>query len=177
MGKRVLESSHSFLGVFKHSFNEDKTPSLSSLRMLHLKLLGLLLTVEGKRSPNGRGLREEKCDKPTTRSRLTRLLDNRNDCENRVDLVESAEKKKGQSGVNSTGSSANSEASGSELCGVLLGVYDCTPSRQCPEVQDEEQSLVSAVLSSLLALSHSAKSAALQGEFPIFIHSSQHVLI
>ena len=132
--------------------------------MLHLKLLGLLLTVQGKRSPNGRGPREVKCDTSTTRSRLTRLLDNRNARENGVDLMESTEKRKGQSDVNSTGSSANSEASGSELCGVLLGVYDCTPSRQTAEVQDEEQSVVSAVLSSLLALSHSAKSAALQGE-------------
>ena len=88
--------------------------------------------------------------------------------------MESTEKKRGQGDVNSSGSSANSEASGSELCSVLLGVYDCTPSRQSSEVQDEEQSLVSAVLSSLLALSHSAKSAALQGEdeIPISIHSS-----
>lgn len=149
-----------FLGVFKHSLKEGKSPSLSSLRILLLKLLGLLLTVEGKRNPNGRGPREVKCDKPTTGKRLTRLLDNSNDCENGVDLMESTEKKKDSS----TGSSAGSEASGSELCGVLLDVYDCTPPRQRSEVQDEEQSLVSAVLSSLLALSHSAKSKALQGE-------------
>ena len=153
-----------FLGVFKHSLKEGKSPAISSLRILLLKLLGLLLTVEGKRNPNGRGPREVKCDKPTTGKRLTRLLDNSNGCENGVDLVESIEKKKGQSGVNSTGSSSNSEASGSELCGVLLRVYDCTLPRQSSEVQDEEQSLVSDVLSSLLALSHYAKSKALQGE-------------
>jgi len=151
-----------FTSVFKNSLKEGKSPSLSSLRMLLLKLPGLLLTVEGKRSPKGRGPREVNCDEPSTRNRLTRLLDSNNGCENGVDFVESTEQKKGQSGVNSTGSSANSEASGSELCGVLLGVYDCTPSRQSSEVQDEEQSLVSAVLSSLLALSHAAKSKALQ---------------
>ena len=78
--------------------------------------------------------------------------------------MEITEKKTAQSGVNSTGSSADNEASGSELCGVLLDVYNCTPPRQSSEVQDEEQSLVSAVLSSLLALSHSAKSKALEGE-------------
>lgn len=163
-----------FLGVFKNSLKEGKSPSLSSLRMLLLKLLGLLLTVEGKRSPKGRGPREINCDEPSTRNRLTRLLDSNDGCENGVDFVESIEKKKEQSGVNSTGSSANSEASGSELCGVLLGIYDCTPSRQSSEVQDEEQSLVSAVLSSLLALSHAAKSKALQGEdgISILIHSS-----
>lgn len=148
-----------FTSVFKHSLKEGKSPSISSLRSLLLKLLGLLLTVEGKRNPNGRGPREVKCDKPSTRNRLTRLLDNSNGCENGVDVVQSTEKKNGSS----TGSSANTEASGSELCGVLLGVYDCTlPSRQSSEVQDEEKSLVFTVLSSLLALSHSAKSKALQ---------------
>ena len=95
---------------------------------------------------------------------MTRLLDNSNGSEDGVDLEQCTEKKKAQTGVNSTGSSANSEASGSELCGVLLDVYHCTLPRQSSEVQDEEQSLVSAVLSSLLALSHSAKSKALQGE-------------
>lgn len=65
---------------------------------------------------------------------------------------------------NSKCSSASSEASGSELCSVLLGVYDSAQSRQSSEIVDEEQPLVSAVLSSLLSLSHSAKSAALQGE-------------
>ena len=115
-----------------------------------------------------------KCDKPTTRNRLTGLLDNSNGGENGVNFAENTKNKDRQSGVNSQGSSASSEASGSELCSVLLGVYDCTPSRQSTEVQDEEQSLVSAVLSSLLALSHSAKSAALQGEdtIPVLIHSS-----
>lgn len=106
-----------------------------------------------------------------TRNRLTRLLDNSNGCEDEADLVEYTENKNEQSGVNSLSSSANSEASGSEVCSVLLGVYDCTLSRQRSEIQDEEQSLVSAVLSSLLALSHSAKSAALQGEEGI-IHFS-----
>lgn len=88
--------------------------------------------------------------------------------------MENTENKSGQSGVNSLGSSANSEASGSEICSVLLGVYDSTLSRQRSEIQDEEQSLVSAVLSSLLALSHSAKSAALKGEerIPVLVHSS-----
>lgn len=87
--------------------------------------------------------------------------------------MENTENKREQGRDDSKGSCASREAPGSELCSVLLGVYDCTPSRQSSEIPDEEQSLVSAVLSSLLALSHSAKSAALQGEdrIPILIHS------
>ena len=70
---------------------------------------------------------------------------------------------------NSTGSAATSEVSGSELCSVLLDVYDSALARQSSEIPDEKQALVSAVLSSLLALSHSAKTTALQGENKNFV--------
>lgn len=68
-------------------------------------------------------------------------------------------KNRDQNGENNAGLSA-----GSELCSVFLGVYDSAPSRQSSDIPDEEQALVCAVLSSLLALSHSAKAVALQGE-------------
>ena len=155
------------LGVFKSSLNESRPPSLSSLRILLLKLLGLLLTVEGKRCPSGRGLSEGRCDKSAIRPRLTRLLDNSDGCERGVDMGKNTDKERERGGVDSTGSS------GSELCSVLLGVYDNAPSRKSSEILDEEQALVSAVLSSLLALSHSAKTIALQGKdrMPFFILS------
>ena len=60
-------------------------------------------------------------------------------------------------------STSCSVACGSDLCGVLLVLYDDAQS-QSSEVPLEERALLSAVLSSLLALSHSAKHAALQGE-------------
>ena len=57
---------------------------------------------------------------------------------------------------------ACSEPTESELCSILLSVYDNAQS-QSLRVPDEEKALVPAVLSCLLALSHSAKHAALQG--------------
>ena len=65
------------LGVFKSSLKKGKSPSLFSLRTLLLKLLRLLLTVEGKHCSNGGGLSEARREKPMTRHRLTHLLDNR----------------------------------------------------------------------------------------------------
>ena len=100
-------------------------------------------------------------EKPETRIRLTQLLDNRMSGarENGLQPAKSVENGEEHNGVNT----AFSEASGSDLCSVLLGLYDKAPSLGS-EVVDEEKSLVSAVLSSLLSLSHSAKNAALQGE-------------
>ena len=95
------------------------------------------------------------------RNRLTVLLDNRTTApaENVVDSVKGVEKEEERSGVDIT----CSEASGSDLCSVLLGLYDKSQS-QGSEVLDDERSLVSAVLSSVLGLSDSAKHTALQGE-------------
>lgn len=78
--------------------------------------------------------------------------------------MKNSENEMKQGGNNSECSSASNEASGSELCSVLLGVYDSAQSRHGSGVVDEGQALVSAVLSSLLALSHCAKTTALQGE-------------
>lgn len=69
-----------------------------------------------------------------------------------------------QNGEYGPGISASSETSGQELCSVLLEVYDSAPSRQSSLTTDQEQALVCAVLSALLALSHAAKRIALQGE-------------
>ena len=125
-----------------------------------MKLLGLLLIVEGKRSPNGGGLSEERGNKPTTRNRLTCLLDQKidSDCELGDDPLQNNEKKEPNGE-----SDACAEPSGSEVCRVLLSVYANAQPRSV-EVPDEERGLVLAVLSALLALSNTAKSAALQGE-------------
>lgn len=95
------------------------------------------------------------------RNRLTVLLDNRTTApaENGADSVKGVENEEERSGVDIT----CSEDSGSDLCSVLLGLYDKSQS-QGSEVLDGERSLVSAVLSSVLCLSHSAKHTALQGE-------------
>ena len=149
-------------GVFKSSLKESKSPSPSpsSLRNLLLKLLGLLLTVEGKRCTNGRGLSEERGDKPAKMNRLTRLLDTKIDSARR-DEIDSLKGNGGQNEPNGE-SNACAESTGSEMCRVLLDVYERAQSRSV-EVPDEERGLVPAVLSSLLALSDSAKYTALQG--------------
>ena len=162
------EDFFDFSGVFKGSLKENK--SLTSLENVLLKLLGLLLTVEGKRYPNGRGLGEGMAEKPTARNRLTQLLDNimSSTRENSLEPAKGAEDEEECNDVNT----ACSEASGSDLCTVLLGLYDKAQS-QDSVVPDEEKSLVSAVLSSLLSLSHSAKNTALQGEDGM----TKHILI
>ena len=147
-------------GVFKSSLRESKSPSPSSLRNLLLKLLGLLLTVEGKRCPNGRGQSEERGDKPAKMNRLTRLLDTKIDSA-RGDQMDSLKGNGGQNEPNGE-SNACAESTGSEMCRVLLDVYEHAQSRSV-EVPDEERGLVPAVLSSLLVLSKSAKDTALQG--------------
>ena len=147
-------------GVFKSSLKESKSPSPSSLRNLLLKLLGLLLTVEGKRCTNGRGLSEERGDKPAKMNRLTRLLDTKIDSARR-DQMNSLKGNGGQNEPNGE-SNACAESTGSKMCRVLLDVYEHAQSRSV-EVPDEERGLVPAVLSSLLALSDSAKDTALQG--------------
>ena len=147
-------------GVFKSSLRESKSPSPSSLRNLLLKLLGLLLTLEGKRCTNGRGLSEERGDKPAKMNRLTRLLDTKIDSA-RGDQMDSLKGNGGQNEPNGE-SNACAESTGSEMCRVLLDVYEHAQSRSV-EVPDEERGLVPAVLSSLLALSKSAKDTALQG--------------
>lgn len=147
-------------GVFKSSLKESKSPSPSSLRNLLLKLLGLLLTVEGKRCTNGRDLSEERGDKPAKMNRLTRLLDTKIDSA-RGDQMDSLKGNGGQNEPNGK-SNACAESTGSEMCRVLLDVYEHAQSRSV-EVPDEERGLVPAVLSSLLALSDSAKDTALQG--------------
>lgn len=147
-------------GVFKSSLKESKSPSPSSLRNLLLKLLGLLLTVEGKRCPNGRGQSEERGDKPAKMNRLTRLLDTKIDSA-RGDQMDSLKGNGGQNEPNGE-SNACAESTGSEMCRVLLDVYEHAQSRSV-EVPDEERGLVPAVLSSLLVLSKSAKDTALQG--------------
>ena len=147
-------------GVFKSSLKESKSPSPSSLTNLLLKLLGLLLTVEGKRCTNGRGLSEERGDKPAKMNRLTRLLDTKIDSARR-DQMDSLKGNEGQNEPNGE-SNACAESTGSEMCRVLLDVYEHAQSRSV-EVPDEERGLVPAVLSSLLALSNSAKDTALQG--------------
>ena len=147
-------------GVFKSSLKESKSPSPSSLRNLLLKLLGLLLTVEGKRCPNGRGQSEERGDKPAKMNRLTRLLDTKIDSA-RGDQMDSLKGNGGQNEPNGE-SNACTESTGSEMCRVLLDVYEHAQSRSV-EVPDEERGLVPAVLSSLLVLSKSAKDTALQG--------------
>lgn len=151
-------------GVFKSSLKESKSPSPSSLRNLLLKLLGLLLTVEGKRCTNGRGLSEERGDKPAKMNRLTRLLDNKIESArvHQVDSVKDSEKQNVFDGE----SNACAESTGSEMCRVLLDVYERVQSRSV-EVPDEERGLVPAVLSSLLALSNSAKDTALQGGYEL----------
>ena len=147
-------------GVFKSSLKESKSPSPSSLRNLLLKLLGLLLTVEGKRCTNGRGLSEERGDKPAKMKRLTRLLDTKIDSARR-DQMDSLKGNGGQNEPNGE-SNACAESTGSEMCRVLLDVYEHAQSRSV-EVPDEERGLVPAVLSSLLALCDAAKDTALQG--------------
>lgn len=151
-------------GVFKSSLKESKSPSPSSLKNLLLKLLGLLLTVEGKRGPIGRGLSEEKGAKPAKMNRLTRLLDNKIDSA-RGDQMDSLKGNGRQSEPNSE-IKACAESAGSEICRVLLDVYEHSQSRSV-EVPDEERGLVPAVLSSLLALSSSAKDTALQGGYEL----------
>ena len=147
-------------GVFRSSLKESKSPSPSSLRNLLLKLLGLLLTVEGKRCTNGRSLSEERGDKPAKMNRLTRLLDTKINSARR-DPMDSLKGNGGQNEPNGE-SNACAESTGSEMCRVLLDVYELAQSRSV-EVPDEERGLVPAVLSSLLALSDSAKDTALQG--------------
>ena len=151
-------------GVFKSSLKESKSPSPSSLRNLLLKLLGLLLTVEGKRCTNGRGLSEERGDKPAKMNRLTHLLDNKIESArvHQLDSVKDSEKQNVFDGE----SNACAESTGSEMCRVLLDVYERAQSRSV-EVPDEERGLVPAVLSSLLALSNSAKDTALQGGYEL----------
>ena len=151
-------------GVFKSSLKESRSPSPSCLRNLLLKLLGLLLTVEGKRCTNGRGLSEERGDKPAKMNRLTRLLDNKIESArvHQVDSVKDSEKQNVFNGE----SNACAESTGSEMCRVLLDVYERAQS-QSVEVPDEERGLVPAVLSSLLALSDSAKDTALQGGYEL----------
>ena len=151
-------------GVFKSSLKESKSPSPSSLRNLLLKLLGLLLTVEGKRCPNGRGQSEERGDKPAKMNRLTRLLDTKIDSA-RGDQMDSLKGNGGQNEPNGE-SNACTESTGSEMCRVLLDVYEHVQSRSVG-VPDEERGLVPAVLSSLLALSKSAKDTALQGGYEL----------
>ena len=151
-------------GVFKSSLRESKSPSPSSLRNLLLKLLGLLLTVEGKRCPNGRGQSEERGDKPAKMNRLTRLLDTKIDSA-RGDQMDSLKGNGGQNEPNGE-SNACTESTGSEMCRVLLDVYEHVQSRSVG-VPDEERGLVPAVLSSLLALSKSAKDTALQGGYEL----------
>ena len=153
-----------FSGVTKHSFEESNSPALSSLRILLLKLLGLQLTIEGKRQPNGRGWSNGKSDKPLIKNYFTRLLDNTDTSEHLVDAVKNEKNHREQNGEYGPGFSASSETSGQELCSVLLEVYDSAPSRQSSLTTDQEQALVCAVLSALLALSHAAKRIALQGE-------------
>lgn len=151
-------------GVFKSSLRESKSPSPSSLRNLLLKLLGLLLTLEGKRCTNGRGLSEERGDKPAKMNRLTRLLDTKID-RARGDQMDSLKGNGGQNEPNGE-SNACTESTGSEMCRVLLDVYEHAQSRSVG-VPDEERGLVPAVLSSLLALSKSAKDTALQGGYEL----------
>ncbi|CAH3027837.1 unnamed protein product, partial [Porites evermanni] len=151
-----------FTGVFKSSLRESKSPSPSSLRNLLLKLLGLLLTLEGKRCTNGRGLSEERGDKPAKMNRLNRLLDTKID-RARGDQMDSLKGNGGQNEPNGE-SNACTESTGSEMCRVLLDVYEHAQSRSVG-VPDEERGLVPAVLSSLLALSKSAKDTALQAGF------------
>ena len=95
-----------------------------------------------------------------TRHRLTHLLDNRKGGahEQEVDSAVNGENEKEFEGDNK----ACSEPTGSELCSVLVSIYDNAQS-QSSQVPDEEKTLVPAVLSCLLALSHSAKHTALQG--------------
>ena len=151
-------------GVFKSFLKESKSPSPPSLRNLLLKLLGLLLTVEGKRCSNGRGLSEERGDKPAKMNRLTRLLDTKIDSARR-DQMNSLKGNGGQNEPNGE-SNACAESTGSKMCRVLLDVYEHAQSWSV-EVPDEERGLVPAVLSSLLALSDSAKDTALQGGYEL----------
>ena len=151
-------------GVFKSSLKESRSPFPSCLRNLLLKLLGLLLTVEGKRCTNGRGLSEERGDKPAKMNRLTRLLDTKINSARR-DQMDSLKGNGGQNEPNGE-SNACAESTGSEMCRVLLDVYERAQS-QSVEVPDEERGLVPAVLSSLLALSDSAKDTALQGGYEL----------
>lgn len=89
------------------------------------------------------------------------LLDNRKSDaqEHGMEPVKKAENEKGLNGHNTV----RSEASGSDLCIGLLSLYDNVQS-QCSEASEDDRTLVSAVLGSLLAVSHTAKNAALQGE-------------
>ena len=116
--------------------------------------------MEGKRCTNRRGLSEERGDEPAKMNRLTRLLDNKIESArvHQVDSVKDSEKQNVFNGENN----ACAESAGSEMCRVLLDVYERAQSRSI-EVPDEERGLVPAVLSSLLALSDSAKDTALQG--------------
>ena len=81
-----------------------------------------------------------------------------------MDAVKNKKNHREQNGEYGPGFSASSETSGQELCSVLLEVYDSAPSRQSLLTTNQEQALVCAVLSALLALSHAAKRIALQGE-------------
>ncbi|KAJ7381609.1 hypothetical protein OS493_040163, partial [Desmophyllum pertusum] len=113
---------------------------------LHLEaafLVDLMPTLNASRGTQAFSVQKTQCHCP-----VHPLSDG---CERGVDVVKNTDKERERGGDDSTGSS------GSELCRVLLGVYDNAPSRKSSEILDEEQALVSAVLSSLLALSHSAK--------------------
>lgn len=140
---------------------ESKTPSNSNLKRLLLTMLGLLVTLDGKSSQKSKDLSEERGKENVARNRLTKLLDN-----GIVEVLENSEEPPRGPGSEeeiSGNNTSGSKVSGSDLCGVLLTLYDGAQST-ASKVSDEERSLVCSVLSSVLAVSHSAKHAALQGE-------------
>lgn len=124
-------------------------------------MLGLLVTLDGKSSQKSKDLSEERGKENVARNRLTKLLDN-----GIVEVHENSEEPPRGPGSEeefSGNNTSGSEVSGSDLCGVLLTLYDGAQST-ASKVPDEERSLVCSVLSSVLAVSHSAKHTALQGE-------------
>lgn len=119
------------------------------------------MPLDGKSSHKIKDPCEERGKENVARNRLTKLLDN-----GIVEVHENSDEPPREpgseeeiSGNNTTGS----KVSGSDLCGVLLTLYDGAQST-ASKVSDEERSLVCSVLSSVLAISHSAKHTALQGE-------------
>ncbi|XP_068721388.1 rotatin-like isoform X1 [Montipora capricornis] len=149
-----------FTDLFKGTFLESNTSPQANLKKLLLTLLGLLVTLDGKESAKSKDAVEERGKETGARNRMAKLLDSRLD-EGREDCVEpfrnteTADERIGNI-------TSCSKASGSDLCAVLLRLYDCTRS-SASDVLYEARSLTSSVLGSVLALSQSAKHTALQG--------------
>ena len=146
-------------GVFKSVARADRSFTVPSLKNSLLKLLGLLVSFEGKRHSAKRAWCKEECieDRPI-RNSLVLVLDGGM---GEVLQPEGGSLNKKED-CNTPASFQGCLSYGSELCSVLLGAYDAAQPLGSA-VMDEERNLVTAVLSSLLAVSQSAKNTALQG--------------